>query len=105
MAIGDGCVHGVPGVDRGAPQLARRRPATASVAALGERDQLLQDLDLRLALLRIADQHLDQFLEGQEPVGQLHVAMTDDLAPLPERAGVFVVGIEQEHVGGKLHHR
>ena len=76
--------------------------ATRAVAALGHRDQLLQDLDLGLALLRIADQDLDQLLERQQPVRQLHVALADHLTPFAEGSGVLVVRIEQHNVRGRI---
>ena len=76
--------------------------AAGAVARLGHGDQVLQHLHLGLALLRIADQHLDQLLEGEEPVGQLHVALADDLGPFAEGGRVLVVRIEQHHVGGRV---
>jgi hypothetical protein len=41
------------------------------MARLGHRDHILQQLDLGLAVLRIAEQNLDQLLKGEEPIGQL----------------------------------
>jgi hypothetical protein len=68
-AVGHGRVDRVSCIAGGAAQIARRIAPAAAVAALGERDQLLQDLDFRLALLRISDQHFDQFLKRQQPGG------------------------------------
>jgi hypothetical protein len=62
----------------------------------------LQDLDLGLAILRVADQHLDQLLERQEPVGQLHVALADHFPELIEGSRILVVRIEQHHVRRRI---
>ena len=101
-AIGDGRVDGEAGLlGHGAAHRLVFASAAGAVARLGDGDQLLQDFDLGLAG-RIADQDLDDLLEVQEPERQLHVARADDLRPLAEGGGVFVVRVEQHDVRGRI---
>ena len=98
-AVGHGCVDcETPLIDNATADLLVFVAAAGAIAALGHRNEFLQDLDFRLTV-GIADQHLDGFFEIQEPQRQLHVARTDDLGPLGECRRVFVVRIEQHDMG------
>ncbi len=81
------------------------RPA-GGIADLGQRNEILQDLDLGL-VLAIRDQNLDSFLEIQKPQRQLHIARRDDLRAFTKGRGILVVRIEQHdmRVGVLLQYR
>ena len=101
-AVGDGRIDGETTlIERAAPHAGVFALAAGAIARLGDRDEFLQDLDLGLAL-RIADQHLHDFLEREEPERQLHVARADNLREFAESGRVLVVRIEQHHVRRRI---
>ena len=72
------------------------RALVLGVDALGERDHLGEDLDLLLDPRTIAEDHVDDLVEVEQPERQLDVARIEHQGAVAEAAAVLVVAVEQE---------
>ena len=66
------------------------------VDALGERDDLGEDVDLLVHAGAAAEEHVDDFLEIEQPERQLQIARVEHQRAVAEAAAIFVVHVEQE---------
>ena len=64
---------------------------------LRDRHQLGEDLDLFVHARPAAEEHVDDFLEIEQPERQLQVLRRERLRAVVEAVAVFVVRIDQEH--------
>jgi hypothetical protein len=80
-----------------AQEPARGRAGVRLEDHLGDRDHLGEDLDLLVHAGPAAEEHVDDFLEVEQPERQLEVLRRQRLRALVEAVAVFVVRIDQEH--------
>ncbi len=66
------------------------------VDALGDRDHLGEDVELLGHAGAAAEQHVDDFLEVEQPERQLQVPRVEHQRAVAEAAAIFVVHVEQE---------